>query len=88
MPLNSWSRESAAVTGQIHAGQVAINGTVIGPVFAAELLALQSKAGGVMYKALEMRQGITITRQLRPLMGRMDDKPTLKLAANNARGQS
>jgi cytoskeletal protein CcmA (bactofilin family) len=79
--------ESATVTGQIHADHVIINGTVRGPVLAVELLELQPKArieGDVSYRALEMHQGATITGQLRPLTGEVEEKPTLKLAANNA----
>jgi hypothetical protein len=38
----------------------------------------------VHYKALEMHQGATITGQLRPMLNGLEDKPTLKLAANNA----
>ena len=79
-------REVAVVTGQIHADHVIINGHVKGPVLAFELLELQPKArieGDVSYKALEMHQGATISGQLKPLAS-VDDKPTLKLAANNA----
>jgi cytoskeletal protein CcmA (bactofilin family) len=79
--------ESASVSGQIHADHVIINGTVKGPVFAFELLELQPKAhieGDVSYKSLEMHQGATIAGQLKPMTGGMEDKPTLKLAANNA----
>ena len=78
--------ESASVTGQIHADHVIINGTVKGPVFALELLELQPKArieGDVSYKSLEMHQGATIAGQLKPMTGDLEDKPTLKLAANN-----
>lgn len=79
--------ESAHVMGEIHADHVIINGHVQGPVHAHELLELQPKArieGDVHYKALEMHQGAIITGQLRPMLGLgMDDKPTLKLAANN-----
>ena len=80
--------ESAHVTGQISADHVIINGTVKGPVFAMDLLELQPKArieGDVSYKALEMHQGATITGQLKPMgsAGMEEDKPTLKLAANN-----
>jgi cytoskeletal protein CcmA (bactofilin family) len=77
--------ESAVVEGEIHADHVIINGTVRGPVHAKELLELQPKArieGDVYYKALEMHQGAVISGQLRPLQG-MDEKPLLKLAANN-----
>jgi cytoskeletal protein CcmA (bactofilin family) len=79
--------ESATVTGRIHADHVIINGTVRGPVLAVELLELQPKArieGDVSYRALEMHQGATISGQLKPLTGDVEDKPTLKLAANNA----
>ncbi|MCW5655137.1 polymer-forming cytoskeletal protein [Hydrogenophaga sp.] len=78
--------EVATVTGQIHADHVIINGHVKGPVLAFELLELQPKArieGDVSYKALEMHQGATISGQLKP-MASVDDKPTLKLAANNS----
>ena len=46
---------------------------------------LQPKArieGDVAYKALEMHQGAVIAGQLRPMAG-ADEKPLLKLAANN-----
>ena len=77
--------ESATVEGEIHADHVIINGTVRGPVHTRELLELQPKArieGDVYYKALEMHQGAVIAGQLRPTAG-MDEKPLLKLAANN-----
>lgn len=79
--------ETAQVTGEIHADHVIINGHVVGPVHASELLELQPKArieGDVYYKALEMHQGATIAGQMRPMLGMgLEDKPTLKLAANN-----
>ncbi len=79
--------ETAVVTGQIQADHVIINGRVLGPVHASELLELQPKArieGDVAYKALEMHQGATISGQLRPLeMTVVEDKPTLKLATNS-----
>jgi cytoskeletal protein CcmA (bactofilin family) len=77
--------ETAHVTGEITADHIIINGTVKGPVNARLMLELQPKArieGDVHYAALEMHQGALITGQLRPiLMG--EEKPTLKLAANN-----
>ena len=78
--------EKARVRGKVNAGHVIINGEVVGPVQADELLELQPKArieGDVSYKALEMHQGATITGQLKPMAGDLEDKPTLKLAANN-----
>lgn len=77
--------ECAVVNGEIHADHVIINGRVIGPVHASELLELQPKAhieGDVHYKALEMHQGAVIAGQLRPMAG-AEEKPTLKLAAKN-----
>lgn len=79
--------ESACVTGHIHADHVIINGRVMGPVHASELLELQPKAkieGDVSYKALEMHQGAVISGQLRPTSQDAEDKPVLKLAANNS----
>ena len=79
--------ESATVTGHIYADHVIINGRVVGPVHASELLELQPKAkidGDVSYKALEMHQGAVIYGQLRPTSQQEEEKPMLKLAANNA----
>jgi len=78
--------ESATVVGQIYADHVIINGRVMGPVHASELLELQPKAnieGEVSYKALEMHQGAVIFGQLRPTSQAAGEKLVLKLAANN-----
>jgi cytoskeletal protein CcmA (bactofilin family) len=77
--------ETAHVTGEITADHIIINGTVKGPVNARMMLELQPKArieGDVHYAALEMHQGALITGQLRPILVG-EEKPTLKLAANN-----
>ncbi len=77
--------ETASVVGEIHADHVIINGSVKGPVYARLMLELQPKAnieGDVHYSALEMHQGAIIAGQLCPV-GTVEDKPTLKLAANN-----
>mgnify|MGYP001200818721 CR=1 FL=1 len=74
----------ARVDGAVHAAHVIVNGEVVGPVHATELLELQPKAritGDVTYRALEMHQGATISGQLLPLAEGVNDKPTLKLAA-------
>ena len=79
--------ETASIEGEIRADNVIINGKVIGPITASELLELQPKAqieGDVHYKALEMHQGATIAGQLRPMIISEDEKPTLTLAASNA----
>lgn len=77
--------EKGKVTGRVRAGHVIINGLVTGPVESEDLLELQPKArivGDVKYQALEMHQGATIDGELHPL--KAEDKPALKLAANNA----
>lgn len=76
--------ETAAITGQIRAEHIIINGTVKGPVHAELMLELQPKArieGDVHYSALEMHQGAIIAGQLLPRDA--VEKPALKLAANN-----
>ena len=77
--------ESAHIAGEITADHIIINGSVKGPVHARMMLELQPKArieGDVHYAALEMHQGALITGQLRPILVG-EEKPTLKLAANN-----
>jgi cytoskeletal protein CcmA (bactofilin family) len=77
--------ESASVVGEVSADHIIVNGSVKGPVHARLMLELQPKArieGDVQYTALEMHQGALITGQLRPTLGQ-EEKPTLKLAANN-----
>ena len=80
--------ESAVVTGLVQADHVIINGRVVGPVHACELLELQPKAkieGSVSYKALEMHQGAVIFGQLRPTtLQQLEEKSPLKLAASNS----
>lgn len=77
--------ETARVAGELTADHIIINGVVKGPVNARKMLELQPKArieGDVHYAALEMHQGALITGQLRPVLAD-EEKPTLKLAANN-----
>ena len=77
--------QTAVVTGEIHADHIIINGEVNGPVYARVMLELQPKArihGDVHYAALEMHQGALIAGQLSPLL-EAEEKPALKLAANN-----
>jgi cytoskeletal protein CcmA (bactofilin family) len=81
--------ETAVVVGEIHADHVIVNGKVDGPIHARAMLELQPKAcitGDVTYKLLEMHQGAIVAGRLCPLLGaavEADEKPTLKLAANN-----
>lgn len=77
--------ETAKISGEIQADHVIVNGKIVGPVHARELLELQPKAqieGDVHYKALEMHQGATIAGLLRPLL-LGEEKPVLTLAASN-----
>jgi cytoskeletal protein CcmA (bactofilin family) len=77
--------DSASITGEITADHIIVNGLVKGPIHARHMLELQPKArieGDVEYAALEMHQGALISGQLRPLLDN-EEKPTLKLAANN-----
>ena len=77
--------ESASIVGEIQADHIIINGSVKGPVHASLMLELQPKArieGDVRYTALEMHQGALVAGQLRPIVAG-EEKPTLKLAANN-----
>jgi cytoskeletal protein CcmA (bactofilin family) len=77
--------ETASVTGAIRADHVIVNGRVSGPIHAQTLLEVQPKArinGDVHYKALEMHLGAIIQGRMVPLLSG-EEKPTLKLAANN-----
>jgi cytoskeletal protein CcmA (bactofilin family) len=77
--------EIATITGEVTADHIVINGSVKGPIHARKMLELQPKArieGDVQYAALEMHQGALITGQLWPILAD-EEKPTLKLAANN-----
>jgi cytoskeletal protein CcmA (bactofilin family) len=78
--------ETASLTGEIHADHVIVNGRVTGTVHARSLLEVQPKArieGDVYYTGLEMHLGAVIHgRLVAQLMS--EEKPTLKLAANNA----
>lgn len=77
--------ETAKVTGEIAADHIIINGTVVGPIHARKLLELQPSAriqGEIHYAALELHQGALISGLLCPML-EDEEKPTLKLAANN-----
>ena len=59
--------EQARVTGEIKVTHLVVNGAVLGPIFAADYLELQSKAkvtGDVHYKALEIQLGAIIEGKL------------------------
>ncbi|RZT43123.1 bactofilin family protein [Cupriavidus agavae] len=63
--------EKGAVEGEVRVEHLVLNGTVTGPVHAAELLELQAHArvyGEVRYAALEMQQGALVEGRLIPLV--------------------
>jgi cytoskeletal protein CcmA (bactofilin family) len=77
--------EKARVHGMVKGGHVIINGTVVGPVEADELLELQPKArieGDVRYISIEMHQGAAIDGEVRA-MKPSEERPALKLAASS-----
>lgn len=59
--------EQARVDGEIRVTHLVVNGTIVGPVNAAEYLELQSKAkvtGDVHYKTLEIQLGAIVEGRL------------------------
>lgn len=59
--------EQAQIEGEIRVSHVVINGTVVGPVHAAEYVELQPKArvtGDVHYKTLEIQLGAVVQGKL------------------------
>jgi len=59
--------EQAQIEGEVRVSHVVINGTLVGPIHAAEYIELQSKAnvtGDVYYKSLEMQLGAVLQGRL------------------------
>jgi len=59
--------EHARIEGVIHVSHVVVNGSVVGPVHAAEYVELQAKSrvsGDVYYKTLEMHLGAVVDGKL------------------------
>ncbi|MCC7483813.1 MAG: polymer-forming cytoskeletal protein [Burkholderiales bacterium] len=59
--------EHAQIEGEIRVSHVVINGTVVGPIHAAEYVELQAKAnvtGDIHYKTLEMQLGAVLQGRL------------------------
>jgi cytoskeletal protein CcmA (bactofilin family) len=59
--------EQAQIEGEVRVSHVVINGTLVGPIHAAEYIELQSKAnvtGDVYYKSLEMQLGAVLQGKL------------------------
>ena len=69
--------EQAQIEGEIRVSHVVINGTVVGPVHAAEYVELQTKAnvtGDVYYKTLEIQLGAVVQGRLVYLNDSKSDK--------------
>jgi cytoskeletal protein CcmA (bactofilin family) len=59
--------EHARIEGEVRCANLVVNGYIVGPVYASELLELQPKGriiGNVHYKLLEMHGGATVTGTL------------------------
>ncbi len=59
--------EQAQIEGEVRVSHVVINGTLVGPIHAAEYIELQSKAnvtGDVYYKSLEVQVGAVLQGKL------------------------
>jgi cytoskeletal protein CcmA (bactofilin family) len=76
--------DAARIEGEVRVTHVVVNGTIVGPVHAAEFLELQPKSrisGDVHYKALEMHLGAVVEGRLVP-QGQGEAKTVeLKVAA-------
>jgi len=79
--------EQARIEGEIHVAHLVVNGTVVGPVHATELIELQPRSrvsGDVHYTSLEMHLGAIVEGRLAHIRAGADAKPVeLKLAKSN-----
>ena len=69
--------EQARIEGETRVSHVVINGTLVGPVHAAEYVELQAKAnvtGDVYYKTLEIQLGAVVQGRLVYQNGAKSDK--------------
>ena len=79
--------EQARIEGEIHVAHLVVNGTVVGPLHATELIELQPRSrvsGDVHYTSLEMHLGAIVEGRLAHVRAGADAKPVeLKLAKSN-----
>ena len=79
--------EQARIEGEIHVTHLVVNGTVVGPVHASELLELQPRSrvsGDVHYTSLEVHLGAIVEGRLVHVRAGAEAKPVeLKLAKSN-----
>jgi cytoskeletal protein CcmA (bactofilin family) len=79
--------EQARVEGEITVSHVVVNGTVVGPVHAAEFIELQPRSrvtGDVQYNALEMHLGAVVEGRLVHKTTAADAKPSTMTEAKTA----
>jgi cytoskeletal protein CcmA (bactofilin family) len=78
--------EQARIEGEVHVAHLVVNGTVVGPIHATELLELQPRSrvsGDVHYTSIEMHLGAVVEGRLVHIRA-ADAKPVeLKLAKSN-----
>ena len=77
--------EQARVEGEVRAAHLVVNGTIVGPIYATELIELQPRAkvtGDVHYQALEMHHGAIVQGTL--MHEDETATPGLKLASSNS----
>ncbi|HLB16642.1 MAG TPA: polymer-forming cytoskeletal protein [Burkholderiales bacterium] len=79
--------EQARIEGEIHVAHLVVNGTIVGPVHATELIELQPRSrvsGDVHYTSLEMHLGAIVEGRLVHTRAGTEAKPVeLKLAKSN-----
>ena len=79
--------EQARIEGEVHVAHLVVNGAVVGPIHATELLELQPRsrvAGDVHYTSIEMHLGAVVEGRLVHIRAGADAKPVeLKLAKSN-----
>jgi cytoskeletal protein CcmA (bactofilin family) len=79
--------EQARIEGEIHVAHLVVNGTIVGPVHATELIELQPRSrvnGDVHYASLEMHLGAIVEGRLVHVRAAAEAKPVeLKLAKSN-----
>lgn len=74
--------EQARIDGEIHVSHLVVNGTINGPVHAAEFLELQARSrvkGDVHYNTLEMHLGAVVEGRLVHSSGAAEGGKTVEL---------
>lgn len=80
--------EHGRIEGEVRAAHLVVAGTILGPVFASELVELQPKArltGDLHYRALEMHHGAVVDGRLVHQSEEARANAGLKLAHSNAK---